>query len=75
MGDADSVQYCANWWYSTTAIPFTGFSTTCYAAGNPGTPLSAADVPKIDKIFVMVPSRDGSVTVTDLCITKIEFTK
>jgi len=73
--DPDATNYCADF-TSGTSIPFVRFSTTCWDATKPGTYLLAADVPNIDKIGIQIPSVVGSpVTVTNLCLTGITFTK
>jgi hypothetical protein len=73
-GDPDATSYCATL-TSGTAMPMTGFSTTCYTPASPGTALTAADVPNIDKISVQVSSGPAAVTVANLCITGITFAK
>jgi hypothetical protein len=67
--------HCANWTDSTSAIAFNSFTKTCQDPEHPGTTFPFSDVSMIDQITVMVPSANTWVTVTDLCITKIEFTK
>lgn len=71
-GDADATQYCYPL-TSGTAIPLTSFSTTCYTSALPGTAITAADVPNIDKVSVQVSSGTAAITVASLCITGISF--
>ena len=73
-GDPDATSYCAAL-TSGTAMPLTSFTTTCYTPTTPGTALTAADVPNIDKISVQVSSGTAAVTVANLCITGITFAK
>jgi len=71
-GDPDATSYC----YALTpgtAIPLTSFSTTCYNTATPGTALTAADVPKIDKVSVQVSSGAAAISVASLCINGITF--
>src|ERR1700690_1095942 len=71
-GDPDATSYC----YALTpgtAIPLTSFSATCYTSASPGTAITAADVPKIDKISVQVSSGTTAIPVPNLCITGITF--
>ena len=73
-GDPDATSFC----YALTpgtAIPLTSFSTTCYTSASPGTAITAADVPNIDKISVQVSSGTAAITVSTLCITGITFAK
>jgi hypothetical protein len=71
-GDADATQYCYPL-TSGTAIPLTSFSTTCYTSASPGTAITAADVPNIDKVSVQVSSGTTAIAVSSLCITGIAF--
>jgi hypothetical protein len=73
-GEAVDTSYCAVL-TSGTAIPFTTFVTDCYNTVPAGTKIAATDVTNIDKITVQVSSGSAAITVTDLCITKIDFTK
>ena len=71
-GESADTQYCSPV-SSGTAIPFTDFSATCWDTAAPGTKVTAAQVASIDKIAVQVNSGSSAITVSDLCITKIEF--
>ena len=70
-----STDYCYEGLTSGTAIPFTKFTTTCYDTAKPGTAIAAAEVASIEKLVVQVSSGTAAITVSDLCITKIEFAK
>jgi hypothetical protein len=72
-GDPDATSYCAT--LTSGAMPLTSFSTTCYTPAAPGTPITAADVPNIDKISVQVSSGTAAIAVSNLCITGITFAK
>jgi hypothetical protein len=72
-GDPDATSYCAT--LTAGAMPLTSFSTTCYNTATPGTAITAADVPSIDKISVQVSSGAAAIAVTSLCITGITFAK
>jgi len=72
-GDPDATSYCAA--LTAGAMPLTSFSTTCYNTATPGTAITAADVPNIDKISVQVSSGAAAIAVSSLCITGITFAK
>jgi hypothetical protein len=73
LSDTDAVDYCATL-KPGVAMPLTSFTRTCYDAAKPGTALTAADVLKIDKVQVQVPSSaTAAITVSELCITGITF--
>lgn len=72
-GDSDGTSYCIAL-TSGTALTLTKFATDCYA-DTPAKTFAAADIPNIDKVAVQVYSGSTAITVKDLCITKIEFTK
>ena len=74
MNDPVGSNYCSPM-TSGTAIPFTNFNTKCYDTPPDGTPLTAADVTNIDQVSVQVSSSSTAITVTNLCITKITFTR
>ena len=71
-GDPDATTYC-HALTSGTVMPLTSFSTTCYTTASPGTAITAADVPNIDKISVQVWSGTAAIPVSNLCITGITF--
>ena len=71
VGDPDSTSYCLP--YASGAMTLTSFTTACYTPATPGTALTAADVPNIDKVAIQVPSTTTAITVTSLCITGITF--
>jgi hypothetical protein len=74
-GDPDGTTYCADSIKTDTAIKFTKFNTKCWG-GEPTTVyLTADDLPKIDKAGVQVSSTSSPITVTDLCLSKITFSK
>jgi len=73
VGESKDTQYCSPL-TSGTAIPFTSFSATCWDTAKPGTAVTAAQATTVDKIAVQVTSNQtAAITVTELCITKIEF--
>jgi hypothetical protein len=73
-GDPEDTQYCLA--YASGAMALTSFSLTCYDSASPGTKITTADIPNINKVAVQVTSNQtAAITVTDLCITKIEFAK
>ena len=71
-GDPDATSFCYAL-TSGTAIPLTSFTTSCYTTASPGTAITAADVPNIDKVSVQVSSGTAAITVASLCITGIAF--
>jgi hypothetical protein len=72
--DPEGTTYCAAL-ASGAAITLTSFNTKCYDSPPDGTYLTAADVPNIDQIKVQVSSTNSAITVTNLCISGITFTK
>jgi hypothetical protein len=72
-GDADATSYCAA--MTGSALTITSFTTTCYDTAKPGTALTAADVPNLDKVGVQVTSGAAAITVAKLCVTGITFGK
>jgi hypothetical protein len=58
-----------------SALTITSFTTTCYDTAKPGTALTAADVPNIDKVGVQVSSGTAAISVSKFCITGITFGK
>lgn len=54
-------------------ISFTKFATDYYATAPTGY-LSAADVPKIDRIGIQIPSGSLPVTMVNLCLQELVFT-
>jgi hypothetical protein len=73
-GDTDSTSYCAPM-TSGLPIPFTNFVTDCYNTAPVGARITAADVANIDQIAVEVVSGSSAIAISNLCITKITFTK
>jgi hypothetical protein len=71
-GDPEKTNYCALL-SSGATILFSSFNTACWNGS--GTSLSAADVPVLDQIGVQVPSGKTAISVKNLCITGITFTK
>jgi hypothetical protein len=71
LGDPEDATYCAKM-TSNTAINLTSFSTECYGGSN-DVKLTTADIPKIDKISIQVSATSSAITVTDLCLTSIQF--
>lgn len=59
---------------SATPLTFTNFNSHNDTPPD-GVFLTAADVPNIDQIGVQVPATTSTITVTNLCITGIEFTR
>jgi hypothetical protein len=85
-GDGDSGVFCANISSSGTPISLASFSTQCWGGCPGGTPapagikdtsvcypLTAADVPNIDLVGVQVSSTAAPITVSNLCLTNVEF--
>jgi hypothetical protein len=70
-GDPVGTTYCALV-TSGTAMALTSFNTTCWNSGS-GVALTAADLPKIDKVGLEVPSTQQEIAVTKLCLTSIVF--
>jgi hypothetical protein len=70
-GDADDVGYCAGM-KSGTALAITDFNSMCWDSS--GDDLTEGDAGSIDKVGVQVtPSTEEDITVSDLCLTKVEF--
>ena len=69
-GDPDSTGYCASM-TPGTALPISGFNSACW--DGTGTSLSDTDVPSLDKVGVQVSSTASAATVSNLCLTKVEF--
>jgi hypothetical protein len=69
-GDAIGTTYCALV-TSGTPMVLTSFNTSCWNSS--GTNLTAADLPKIDKVGLEVVSSQSEITVSKLCLTSIEF--
>jgi hypothetical protein len=72
-GDPDSTSYCADALTPGKPMPLSSFNTKCWDSS--GDDLADADVPNLDKVSVQVTSGEAAVTVTDLCLSKIEFGK
>lgn len=71
-GDLDGVTYCASWTSSSTAVNLLSFNKACW--DNTGTFLSAADIPKIDKVGLQVlPLQAQSIPLANLCLQSITF--
>jgi len=72
-GDVAAATYCA----AMTGLPvaFTSFNTACWDAAGSGTQMTAADVPNLDLVGVMVPSAPTAVTLSNLCLVGITFGK
>jgi len=70
--DANNLTYCARM-TSGNAVKLSSFNTECLF-GN-GKSLCEKDLDRIDKIGVQVPSSQSPITLTDFCLTKIEFAK
>jgi hypothetical protein len=72
VGDPNATSYCLP--YASGAMALTSFSTACWSPDAPGTALTPADVPNIDRVILLVPStQTAEITVTSLCITGITF--
>jgi len=71
LGDPEGTTYCAKMTSGAT-INLTSFSTECYGGSN-DVKLTTADIPNIDKIAVQVSSTNSAISVTDLCLTSIQF--
>ncbi len=70
-GDPDTTGYCLAM-TSGTAMAITDFNSACWKPED-GTALTEADSASIDKVGVQVSATATEATVTDLCITQIEF--
>jgi hypothetical protein len=70
-GDAD-VPYCHDM-TSGTPIKMTDFNTKCYDSPPDGVQLTTGDIANLDKVGVQVSSDTTAITVTDLCLTGIQF--
>lgn len=70
-GDPDGTTYCANF-VSGTSIVVASFNTACWDGS--GTALTAADTTNVDKVGVQVSSTSSAITVTNLCLTGVQFT-
>jgi hypothetical protein len=69
-GDPIGTTYCALV-TSGTAMALTSFNTSCWNSS--GTNLTAADLPKIDKVGLEVVSTQSEIAVSKLCLTSIVF--
>lgn len=71
-GDPEGDTYCATWTGSTTAVDLLSFNKACW--DNTGVFLSAADIPRIDKIGLQVlPLQAQSIPLANLCLQSITF--
>jgi hypothetical protein len=70
--DASNLTYCA-WMTSGDAFKLSSFNTECFFGS--GKRLADNDVDRIDKVGVQVPSARSAITLSDFCLTKIEFAK
>jgi hypothetical protein len=70
--DPDNTTYCAN---MTPGMPvyFTSFNTECWE--NTGRYLLSSDVAKIDLVGAHVPATSSTVSVKNLCLTRIDLGK
>jgi len=71
-GDAANKTYCAPV-TSGGSVRLTSFNTDCSFGS--GDLLPAADVRKIDKVGVQIPSRRTALKLENFCLNKIVFTK
>lgn len=71
-GDPDGTTYCASFTSGVT-VPFTAFNATCW--NNNGKYLAASDVANLDQVGVQISSGSAAITIKNLCITGISFTK
>ena len=69
-GDPDTTGYCFAM-TPGTAIKITDFNSACWDSS--GSSLTEADAASIDKIGVQVSSTATAITVSSLCLTKIDF--
>ena len=58
---------------SGTPIKMTDFNTKCYDSPPDGVQLTTGDIANLDKVGVQVSSDTTAITVTDLCLTGIQF--
>ena len=73
-GDPAAIDYCSPM-SSNVSMPFTSFTRTCWDTGSPGAAFASTDVANIDQIGVLIASGSNAITVSDLCITSIAFSK
>jgi hypothetical protein len=73
-GDPDGTTYCAAM-QSGKAITLTSFNTKSYDSPPDGVALTTADIPNLDKLGVQVSSTAAAITVTNLCLTSVQFGK
>lgn len=71
-GDASGSDYCATM-TSGASVLFTNFNTACWDGS--GSRLAAADVANLDKIGIHIPSTSAAITIANLCLLGITFTK
>lgn len=71
-GDPDGTTYCASF-TAGTPVAFASFNSTCW--NNEGKYLAASDVANLDQVGVQVSSGTEAITIENLCITGISFTK
>jgi hypothetical protein len=71
QGERDIDSYCAPF-ESGIPVPFSAFNTQCWDS-LATVFLAETDVPKIDKIAVLVPSEQSEVRVDALCLRSIVF--
>jgi hypothetical protein len=71
----DNNPYCATMSASGKVLNLTSFNTACWDPST-GDSLSASDIPNIDKIGIQISSDTATTyTVTDYCLTGIQFGK
>ena len=71
-GDPDGITYCFDSIASGKTFSLTKFNTKCW--GDTTTVLlTSADLPKIDKIGIMVSSTSSAITVNGFCLERITF--
>ncbi len=70
--DPDGTTYCSSFTSGTT-VAFTSFNSSCW--NNEGKYLAASDVANLDQVGVQVSSGTAAITIKNLCITGISFSK
>jgi hypothetical protein len=71
-GDAEDATYCSPI-SPGVSVAFTSFNTSCW--DNLGTYLPATEVANLDQVGVQVPSTTSSISVQNLCVTGITFSR
>jgi hypothetical protein len=71
--DPGNITYCYDTTTTGSPIYFTSFNTECWHTG--GAYLSSSDVARIDQVGVAVVASNTSISVRNLCLTRITFAR